>query len=159
MCPDTTGVILKMNEDGSVVMFTGVSDMGNGSVTTQAQAVAQELGISMDRIECIQADTDATMYDLGNYSSRGTYVSCNAAVKAAGKIRQELLKEAAQLLEEEQQNLELKDNGVCVRNNPEKKASLEEVITHARKVNQRDICCADKMCIRDRCRRKHAIIS
>ena len=27
-------VILKMNEDGSVVMFTGVSDMGNGSVTT-----------------------------------------------------------------------------------------------------------------------------
>ena len=143
VCPDTTGVILKMNEDGSVVMFTGVSDMGNGSVTTQAQAVAQELGISMDRIECIQADTDATMYDLGNYSSRGTYVSCNAAVKAAGKIRQELLKEAAQLLEEEQQNLELKDNGVCVRNNPEKKASLEEVITHARKVNQRDICCAD----------------
>ena len=121
VCPDTTGVILKMNEDGSVVMFTGVSDMGNGSVTTQAQAVAQELGISMDRIECIQADTDATMYDLGNYSSRGTYVSCNAAVKAAGKIRQELLKEAAQLLEEEQQNLELKDNGVCVRNNPEKK--------------------------------------
>ena len=85
VCPDTTGVILKMNEDGSVVMFTGVSDMGNGSVTTQAQAVAQELGISMDRIECIQADTDATMYDLGNYSSRGTYVSCNAAVKAAGK--------------------------------------------------------------------------
>ena len=42
-------------------------------MTTQAQAVAQELGISMDRIECIQADTDATMYDLGNYSSRGTY--------------------------------------------------------------------------------------
>ena len=44
VCPDTTGVILKMNEDGSVVMFTGVSDMGNGSVTTQAQAVAQERG-------------------------------------------------------------------------------------------------------------------
>ena len=141
--PDTTGVIIKMNEDGTAVMFTGVSDMGNGSVTTQTQVVSEILGIPMPHIECVQADTDATLWDMGNYSSRGTYVSCNAAVKAAGKIRQELLKEAAQLLEEEQQNLELKDNGVCVRNNPEKKASLEEVITHARKVNQRDICCAD----------------
>mgnify|MGYP005931286027 CR=1 FL=1 len=141
--PDTTGVIIKMNEDGTAVMFTGVSDMGNGSVTTQTQVVSEILGIPMSHIECVQADTDATLWDMGNYSSRGTYVSCNAAVKAAGKIRQELLKEAAQLLEEEQQNLELKDNGVCVRNNPEKKASLEEVITHARKVNQRDICCAD----------------
>lgn len=143
VCPDTTGVILKMNEDGSVVMFTGVSDMGNGSVTTQVQAVSEELGISMDRIECIQSDTDATMYDLGNYSSRGTYVSCNAAVKVARQIKQELLKEAAQLLEEEQQNLKLEDNGVCVKTNPDKRATLEEVITHARKVNQRDICCAD----------------
>ena len=33
--PDTTGVIIKMNEDGTAVMFTGVSDMGNGSVTTR----------------------------------------------------------------------------------------------------------------------------
>lgn len=35
--PDTTGVIIKMNEDGTAVMFTGVSDMGNGSVTTQTR--------------------------------------------------------------------------------------------------------------------------
>ena len=140
---DVSTPMLKMNEDGSCIYYTGSHDMGTDTLGMQMQIVSEVLGISMDRIECIQADTDATMYDLGNYSSRGTYVSCNAAVKAAGKIRQELLKEAAQLLEEEQQNLELKDNGVCVRNNPEKKASLEEVITHARKVNQRDICCAD----------------
>ncbi|MCB7059909.1 molybdopterin-dependent oxidoreductase, partial [Eggerthella lenta] len=80
-------------------------------------------------MECIQSDTDATMYDLGNYSSRGTYVSCNAAVKVARQIKQELLKEAAQLLEEEQQNLKLEDNGVCVKTNPDKRATLEEVIT------------------------------
>lgn len=141
--PDTTGVILKMNEDGSVVMFTGVSDMGNGSVTTQTQAVSQELGISMDRIECIQADTDATMWDLGNYSSRGTYVSCSAAVKVAGQVKEELLKEASQLLEEEKENLRLRDNAVYSTKDPDKSATLEEVMTHAKKVNERDICCAD----------------
>lgn len=143
VCPDTTGVILKCNEDGSIVMFTGVSDMGNGSVTTQTQAVAEELGISMDRIACVQSDTDATLYDLGNYSSRGTYVSCNAAVKAARKLKQELLTEASQLLEEEIENLELKHNAVYVKQDQTKTATLEEVVAHARKVNQRDLCCAD----------------
>ena len=109
-CPDTTGEILKMNEDGSVVMFTGVSDMGNGSVTTQAQAVAQELGITMDRIECIQADTDATMYGFGKLFQQRYVCELQCHERRQGKIRQELLKEAPQLLEEEQQNLELKDN-------------------------------------------------
>lgn len=141
--PDTTGVILKMNEDGSLVMFTGVSDMGNGSVTTQTQAVSQELGISLDRIECIQADTDATMWDLGNYSSRGTYVSCSAAVKVAGQVKEELLKEASGLLEEEVQYLQLADNGVFSIKDSGKRATLEEVLTYAKKVNERDICCAD----------------
>lgn len=141
--PDTTGVMLKMNEDGSIVMFTGVSDMGNGSVTTQTQAVAQELGISLDRIECVQSDTDATMFDLGNYSSRGTFVSCSAAVKVAKQVRQELLKEAAELLEADRDLLELENNEVYVRTEPEKRAALEDVVTHAKKVNQRDICCAD----------------
>lgn len=143
VCPDTTGVMLKMNEDGSIVMFTGVSDMGNGSVTTQTQAVAEELGISLDRIECVQSDTDATLYDLGNYSSRGTYVSCNAAVKVAKQIKQELLEEASQLLKEEPQALELKNNAVFVTDHPDKKAALQEVVTHAKQVNQRDICCTD----------------
>lgn len=143
VCPDTTGVMLKMNEDGSIVMFTGVSDMGNGSVTTQTQAVAEELGISRDRIACVQSDTDATLYDLGNYSSRGTYVSCGAAVKVATQIKEELLIEAAQLLNEEKKNLKLANNAVYVKSNPNKKASLEEVVTHAKSVNQRDICCSD----------------
>ena len=87
MCPTP---MLKMNEDGSCIYYTGSHDMGTDTLGMQMQIVSEVLGISMDRIECIQADTDATMYDLGNYSSRGTYVSCNAAVKAAGKIRQEL---------------------------------------------------------------------
>ena len=54
-----------MNEDGTAVMFTGVSDMGNGSVTTQTQVVSEILGIPMPHIECVQADTDATLWDMG----------------------------------------------------------------------------------------------
>lgn len=143
VCPDTTGVMIKMNEDGSAVMFTGVSDMGNGSVTTQTQMISEILGISMDRIECIQADTDATMVDFGNYSSRGTFVSCNAAVKVANKVKEELAKEAAELLKTEANQIIFSNNEVKVVGDFEKKASLGEVISHAKQVNQRDICCSD----------------
>lgn len=54
---DTTGVMLKMNEDGSLTMFTGDSDMGNGSNTVQMMVVSEVLGISMDRIACVKTDT------------------------------------------------------------------------------------------------------
>ncbi|MFR2827005.1 MAG: molybdopterin cofactor-binding domain-containing protein [Enterocloster bolteae] len=110
--PDTTGVIIKMNEDGTAVMFTGVSDMGNGSVTTQTQVVSEILGIPMSHIECVQADTDATLWDMGNYSSRGTFVSCSAALKVAGQVKTELLKEASGLLEVDESELDLKDQRV-----------------------------------------------
>lgn len=140
---DTTGVMIKMNEDGSAVLFTGVSDMGNGSVTTQVQAAAEVLGLNMDHIECVQADTDATLWDLGNYSSRGTFVSCSAAVKVAGQVKQELLKEAAGLLKEEEMYLECGGGRVYSTRNCEKTASFQEVVAYAKSNSMRDICCAD----------------
>lgn len=141
--PDTTGIIIKMNEDGSAVLFTGVSDMGNGSVTTQTQVISEILGIPMSHIECIQADTDATMWDMGNYSSRGTFVSCHAAVKVAGQVKAELLKEASGLLGTETKELELGNQTVYCVKEPERSASLMEVLRYAKQVHQRDICCAD----------------
>ena len=141
--PDTTGVIIKMNEDGSATLFTGVSDMGNGSVTTQVQMASEILGIPQKQITCIQADTDSTMWDLGNYSSRGTFVSGNAALKVAKEVRNELLKEASGLLQREEADLELKDGHVYSISTPSCSASLEEVMQYAKQVHQRDICCAD----------------
>lgn len=141
--PDTTGVIIKMNEDGTAVMFTGVSDMGNGSVTTQTQVVSEILGIPMSHIECVQADTDATLWDMGNYSSRGTFVSCSAALKVAGQVKTELLKEASGLLEVDESELDLKDQRVYCTFRPDTSASLAEVIKYAKQAHGRDICCAD----------------
>lgn len=139
--PDTTGIILKMNEDGSIVLFTGTNEMGNGAVSLQVQLVSEILGISPERVECVQADTDATMWNMGDYSSRGTFVSGHAAVKVAEKIRRMLLEEAGQLLEEPAHTLCLRDNGVHAPSG--KSASLQEVMAYAKRVHQRDIAYAD----------------
>lgn len=141
--PDTTGIIIKMNEDGSAVLYSGCCDMGNGSVTLQQQIASEILGIPMNSIACVQADTDTTLYDMGNYSSRGTFVSGSAAVKVAGQVRDALLKEAAQLLETPSEGIALEDGTAYCLDCPEKSASIGDLVMHARRVNQRDIVCAD----------------
>ncbi|MEG2037743.1 MAG: molybdopterin cofactor-binding domain-containing protein, partial [Ruthenibacterium sp.] len=96
--PDATGIILKLNEDGTAVLFSGCCDMGNGSVSLQRQLAAEILGLQPTDIACVQGDTGTSLWDMGNYSSRGTFVSGQAAVKVARALRTELLREAEELL-------------------------------------------------------------
>ena len=117
--PDTCGVMLKMNEDGSATMFTGVSDMGNGSNTTQLMLVSEITGISMDRIACVKTDTETTLFDVGAYASRGTYVGGNAALKAAVEMQKKIMTEAKELLEIPEDRIELGDNKAWESGNEE----------------------------------------
>ena len=138
--PDTTGIILRMNEDGTVILSSGCCDMGNGSVSLQGQLVAEVLGIPMTDIEYIQADTDATLWDLGNYSSRGTYVSGAAAVKAANSLKKMLLEEAADVLPEDPDRIVFHDGRAWSLNYPDRSASMADLAHHE---NQRDLVVAE----------------
>jgi CO/xanthine dehydrogenase Mo-binding subunit len=117
--------------------------MGNGAVTLQIQIVAEVLGISPEFIECITADTDTTPWNLGDYASRGTFVSGNAAKKVAESVKRELIKEASMLLKEAEENLIIKDNCVYLKDKALKKATLCEVMIYAQKISQREIICAE----------------
>lgn len=139
--PDTSGIILKMNEDGSMTMFTGYSDMGNGAVTTQLQIVSECTGIPLDKIACVAADTETTMWDLGNFSSRGTFVGGNAALKAGKHIANELGKEAAEMLQVPVSEIVLEDE--TARDQKGNMLSIEQIVRHAKQTNQRDICTSD----------------
>ncbi|WP_195278405.1 molybdopterin cofactor-binding domain-containing protein [Clostridium sp. J1101437_171009_A5] len=141
--PDTTGIILRMNEDGTVILSSGCCDMGNGSVSLQGQLVAEVLGIPMTDIEYIQADTDATLWDLGNYSSRGTYVSGAAAVKAANSLKKMLLEEAADVLPEDPDRIVFHDGRAWSLNYPDRSASMADLAHHAHHKNQRDLVVAE----------------
>ena len=85
-----TVVHAKLDFDGRVVMFSGASDIGQGSDTLLVQIAAEELGIPMDFVQVETADTKTTPVDLGSYSSRVTFMAGNAAKVAAEKIRNEL---------------------------------------------------------------------
>ena len=68
--------------DGRVVLFQGAVDIGQGSNTVLAQVLADTLGVGLDRIEVVRADTDRTA-DAGKTSaSRQTFISGQAVVRA-----------------------------------------------------------------------------
>lgn len=139
--PDTSGVRLQMNEDGTMTMYTGYSDMGNGAVTTQLQIVSNCTGIPMHKITCVTADTETTMWDLGNYSSRGTFVGGNAALKAGRHMADELRKIAAEILNESASDILLENE--CAKGPNDSCVSIEELVRHAKAVNQTELCVSD----------------
>lgn len=87
--PQST-VHLKVDFDGRVLITSGANDIGQGSDTMLAIIVAEVLGISMDKIFVIGADTLLTPVDLGSYSSRVTFMAGNAAKNAAENLKKEI---------------------------------------------------------------------
>jgi 4-hydroxybenzoyl-CoA reductase alpha subunit len=87
--PQST-VHLKVDFDGRVLITSGANDIGQGSDTMLAIIVAEVLGISMDKIFVIAADTLITPVDLGSYSSRVTFMAGNAAKDAAENLKKEI---------------------------------------------------------------------
>src|SRR5256886_11003379 len=76
-------VNIKIDRDGGVVVYTGASEIGQGSDTMTAQVAAETLGCSLARVRVIAADTDLTPIDIGSYSSRVTFMAGNATLLAA----------------------------------------------------------------------------
>jgi 4-hydroxybenzoyl-CoA reductase alpha subunit len=78
---------IKLDFDGRVLVFSGASDIGQGSDTILAQIAAETLGLPLERVQVESADTRLTPVDLGSYSSRVTFMAGNACKSAAEKLR------------------------------------------------------------------------
>lgn len=138
---DVTTLMLKMNEDGSCILYTGSHDMGNDNVGMQKQIISEVLGISLARIDTVEADTDACMWHLGDYASRGTYVVGMAAKKVAEEMKKELQKEASDLLRIDPETIILKDDYAWDSNDESNKVSIADVMLHCQKDSMRELNC------------------
>ena len=140
---DVTTLMIKMNEDGSCILHTGSHDMGNNTIGVQVQIISEILGISRDLIGVVAADTDATPWHLGDYASRGVFVVGGAAIAVAEMVKKELLKEAAEVLEEAPEHIVFRDNQVFSTREPAKRATLCEVMIHCQRDSMREIICSN----------------
>ncbi len=96
----TTGLsysIVRLLADGSVVVYAGTSDMGQGARTVFAQIAAQELGAPLDWVTVVMGDTAVVPYDQQTSASRSTVLMGNAVLNACRDIRAKLRAMAARL--------------------------------------------------------------
>jgi len=99
-------VNLRIDFDGGVTALTGAADIGQGSSTMVAIAAAETLGISLERVRVIAADSALTPKDNGSYSSRVTFMVGNAAIDAAKNLKAILVEAAARKLEARPEDIE-----------------------------------------------------
>jgi 4-hydroxybenzoyl-CoA reductase subunit alpha len=88
-------VNIKIDRDGGVVVYTGASEIGQGSDTMTVQIAAEVLGCSLARVKIVAADTDLTPIDIGSYSSRVTFMAGNATLGAAEAVKKQIAAAAA----------------------------------------------------------------
>ncbi len=108
-------VNIKIDRDGGVVVYTGASEIGQGSDTMTAQVVAEVLGCGLARVRVIAADTDLTPIDLGSYSSRVTFMAGNASLRAAEEVKKNIVSAAAKRMNCAPQDVIMRNDHVWKR--------------------------------------------
>lgn len=96
---DVVEAEIRLNYDGGYSLYVGASDLGTGAETVLCQIAAEVLSADMARVNVVAADTATTPYDKGAYASSSTYATGNAVKAAAEKLRRELIRGAALVLE------------------------------------------------------------
>ncbi|MEN9230925.1 MAG: molybdopterin-dependent oxidoreductase [Thermostichus sp. DG02_5_bins_236] len=100
------GVKLTLLPSGRILIRSGAVDVGTGSDTTLRQIVAQVLGIPIEQIDLIAADTGQTPFDAGSYASATLFISGQASQRAAQALRDKLVQAAALKLQTDPQQVQ-----------------------------------------------------
>jgi CO/xanthine dehydrogenase Mo-binding subunit/aerobic-type carbon monoxide dehydrogenase small subunit (CoxS/CutS family) len=87
---DGAGAVLELDAQGRLTVFTGAADIGQGSDTLAAQIASQELGIAYESIDVVACDTARSPDGGMTTASRQTYVTGNAVLLAARKLKARL---------------------------------------------------------------------
>ena len=111
---EIAGARLSLNQDGSVQLTLGATEIGQGADTVFSQMVAETLQTDMEHvhIQTVQ-DTDIAPFDTGAYASRQSFVTGTAVRHCAEILRDKILAYAKTLLPEiDTTDLHLKDNWI-----------------------------------------------
>jgi CO/xanthine dehydrogenase Mo-binding subunit/aerobic-type carbon monoxide dehydrogenase small subunit (CoxS/CutS family) len=120
---------VKVNEDGSVSLMIGATEMGTGAATTAtAQICAQELGVELSDVDVICSDSETIPADFGTYGSRVTTLSGKAVQDACAQVREQLFRVGAELLECGPDELSVGGRKVFVTADPSREADLATVV-------------------------------
>jgi CO/xanthine dehydrogenase Mo-binding subunit len=126
--PSISQAIVRVHSDGSATLLTSTTEMGQGSKTVLSQMVAEELGISLERVTVVEPDTSRTPYDVTTSSSRSTAVMGLAVQKAAQDAKRQLLQMASKILSIHEDDLEVQESRIYRKGSQKEGVTFGEVI-------------------------------
>jgi CO/xanthine dehydrogenase Mo-binding subunit len=122
---------VKINDDGQVTVVTGVVDTGMGNESMMVQIAAEVLGVPVEDVNLVNADSELTNLDPGAYSQAAAFVGGNAVKRACEDAKDKLLALAAAKIQHPADDLDLKDRMVVSKTDPEKRMPMRWVVRDA----------------------------
>jgi xanthine dehydrogenase molybdenum-binding subunit len=118
-CVEIAGARLILNQDGSVHLQVGATEIGQGADTAFAQMAAETLGLDCDDVHVVSfQDTDVSPFDTGAYASRQTYMVAPAVKQAARELKEKILAHAALMTKHAAGNLDLRGGRIVFDGSP-----------------------------------------
>jgi CO/xanthine dehydrogenase Mo-binding subunit len=136
---DLSQAMVRIKSDGSVTLYFGSPDLGQGSQTVMAQVAAEELGIKYDQVKVYNRDSDNTPYSFGTGASRVTFYDSNAVAQAAREARAILFEVAAPDLKASPEELVAADGAIFVRDDPKRSIPIARVAHKANHVMRKQV--------------------
>ncbi len=126
---------MRVEQSGTVTVYTGISPHGQGQETSFAQLVGDEFGIPMENVIIMHGDTDSTPEGRGTYGSRGTSVGGSAVFNAAQRLKEKMKQIAAHMLEASPEDVTLEGGEFSVAGSPQKSVTFNAVAAAANTSN------------------------
>jgi CO/xanthine dehydrogenase Mo-binding subunit len=121
----TTAAILKMNADGTVVINTALTEIGQGTATVVAQMAADRLRFPIDRVKvAIEKDTDKDPFDWQTVGSKGLFLTGNAILDACEDLLRRAYVDAAQVLRAQPADLDHDGEKIFIKQRPEESVTF-----------------------------------
>ncbi len=129
---ETASARVILNQDGTVQLQLGATEIGQGGDTVFSQMCAQAIGIPTEDVHIVSfQDTDTAPFDTGAYASRQTYVTGKAIKKAGESFKAKVLDFAAGLTNLDRGNLDIRGRDVVSTVSGEAVLSLADLAMEA----------------------------
>lgn len=121
------GAVIAITPSGDVRCAISVTELGQGTETIVGQIVGEHLGVDRERIKVITGDTETTPHGGAVWACRGAGIGGETALRAARKLKENVISLAGSILQERPDNLDMRGGWIVDSDTGRQRIELAEI--------------------------------